>query len=248
MTKTTKLWISPALELRWNEWPEKPNYKIPPTDTGALQAAADHYYDEWEKALAKAKAESILVYADTYSPWHIIDEQFKGLAPREPDSFIDFDGSVEVVDQWFSVDGWKDCNLPEEPNELLKQGKKLRQVAHLKPVQSNPVVIPDQSDYATEEEFFNACRERRKMMKGEVEEDTMSDAEMHEALEALKDPKDARIKELEQDNAEGFEKYQELLVVKPKSERAREGTGDREQTHEITTREVRGKRITPERE
>lgn len=24
MTKTTKFWISDKLELRWNEWPEKP--------------------------------------------------------------------------------------------------------------------------------------------------------------------------------------------------------------------------------
>jgi len=138
----------------------------------------------FDEALAKAKKES--VYFENLSHVQaLINEYIK------PDTFLEIDGEVTLGNPCAQV----------------------RQVAHLKPVQSNPVVIPDQSDYATEEEFFNACRERRKMMKGEVEEDTMSDAEMHEALEALKDPKDARIKELEQDNAEGFDKYQELLIV-----------------------------------
>lgn len=87
----TKLWISPALELRHsvNGWPEKPDYKIPPTDTGALQAAADHYFDEWEKALAKAKEESILVDDVLH-----IRQQWKA------DTFIDYDGVFEIITQY----------------------------------------------------------------------------------------------------------------------------------------------------
>lgn len=80
-------------------------------------------------------------------------------------------------------------------NEIEKDNT--RRVARLKPVQSNPVVIPDQSDYATEDEFFEACRRQRRQVIPMNEEETMTDAEMNEALDALKDPKDARIKELE---------------------------------------------------
>lgn len=62
-------------------------------------------------------------------------------------------------------------------------------VARLKPVQSNPVVIPDQSDYTTEEEFFQACKKRRGLLKRDIDAESMTDAEMNEALDALKDPK-----------------------------------------------------------
>lgn len=186
------------MELRHaiNGWPEQPEFN---GDYFVHYGTQKRY----EAALAKAKAESILVEQSDNTPITM----FKGVL--EPDEFIDFEGEVEVIDQYKLLDGsWRD----KPHNLMLGGGWERRQVARLNPVQSNPVVIPDQSDYATEEEFFEACRRQRRKVIPMNEEETMTDAEMHEALDALKDPKDARIKELEQDNAEGFEKYQELLI------------------------------------
>lgn len=140
MTKTTKLWISPELELMHaiNGWPEQPEFN---GDYFVHYGTQKRY----EAALAKAKAESILVEQSDNTPITM----FKGVL--EPDEFIDFEGEVEVVCQWKWLDGWRDCDITEYQNRQTNMNK-TRQVARLKPV-----------------------------------DDTMTDAEMNDALEALKD-------------------------------------------------------------
>jgi hypothetical protein len=134
------------------------------------------YYEE----LSRAKEQSIKIELSQHEEIHIHLKY-----DAKPDTFIDFDGSVEVVWQHQRVfGGWADCSEEHYKSQYRSFPKLFRQVARLKPVESESSdrYIPQVSDDGSG--MRNKIRELN-----------------------------ARIKELEQDNAEGFEKYQELLVV-----------------------------------
>jgi len=62
MKPVAKLWYNSQGELRLlKEWINKPSFKVPNTDMGCLEAAADHYMDEWYQWLKHAESESIPV-------------------------------------------------------------------------------------------------------------------------------------------------------------------------------------------
>lgn len=125
MSKTTKLWINPFLELRHaiNGWPE-----VPPVmasiyaDTFAMK--------KYEKDLAKAKEDSILVEMGNYSG-DIFDKELN------PDSFIEYEGSVEVVySVMFPCQGWEPCT-EDFYLKAKNDGCEVRQVARLKSVEKH---------------------------------------------------------------------------------------------------------------
>lgn len=187
MSKTTKLWISPEVELRHaiNGWPEPPpRYFTYYTVNGETAETGQRAAEIYREAIARAKEESIKL---ELSQDEEINIHLKYDA--KPNTFIDFKGSVEVVWQHHRVfGGWTDCSEEHYKSQYRSFPKLFRQVARLKPDKSEKPINPDE---------------------------IMTEAEMHEALEALKDPiaaAHARIKELEQENAEGFEKYQELII------------------------------------
>lgn len=187
MTKTTKLWISPALELRYaiNGWPEVPPVKASIyADTFAMQ--------QYEKKLAKAKVESILVEQSDNTP-----TMFKGVL--EPDEFIEFEGSVEVVEQVNCNGHWHDISRVTMPHEMYPT----RQVARLKSVDKSQLdsagdKIPDGHNqcpicYGSGEKVPDVTCKKCEG-SGYVPDsgamsytEGMTDAEMKEALEALKD-------------------------------------------------------------
>lgn len=140
MTKTTKLWISPAQELRHaiNGWPE-PVSPLHDTLMYTCNGVSAYSYSKatelYEQCLAKAKEESI--------PFENMKDLLDRLAAQhgaikvmtlKPDSFIEYKGKVEVVWQvrYMPSDKWID--VPNDKKLSDYKGWYSRQVAHLKPV------------------------------------------------------------------------------------------------------------------
>lgn len=119
---TTKLWISDKLELMWNEWPNRDDFD---------SSTEYRYLNE----LAKAKAESIPVDGGD-----IPGSLTHALMTAEPDSFIDYAGDVEVIDQWkhTGVGGTGEWRTDTENAcwTMANGGMDTRKVARLKPVNS----------------------------------------------------------------------------------------------------------------
>lgn len=185
-----KLYISPALELRHaiNGWPEQPEFN---GDFFVRYGTQKRY----EAALAKAKAESILVEQSDNTPITM----FKGVL--EPDEFIEFEGSVEVVEQVNCNGHWHDISRVTMPHEMYPT----RQVARLKSVDKSQLdsagdKIPDGHNqcpicYGSGEKVPDVTCKKCEG-SGYVPDsgamnytEGMTDAEMNEALDALKDPK-----------------------------------------------------------
>ena len=167
MTKTTKLWISDKLELRWNEWPRDINPNAP-----------EWAQEEFEQLLAKAKKESVciprveFVNAITDRTDIKTGEAIEYIESNyNPDTFVDLPISITI-----DRDQVKCCRL-----DCLAsmQGGKCKAEIIVKVARLKPVEKPEPDSIFTREDV----------------------REMKE-----------RIKELEQDNSEGFEKYQELLI------------------------------------
>lgn len=116
-----KLWISDKLELRWNEWPDKKSF---------VDYENDFHVELYNDALAKAKKESIPVDGGalpgslTYT-----------LMTAQPDTFIEFAGEVEVINQHKYSDEYPWEDIPAgKAADVITWHTRLRKVARLKPV------------------------------------------------------------------------------------------------------------------
>lgn len=132
--KKTTIWISHDLTPRHNPkgWPEAPKFPL----TGYTNG----FWDEYFKALAKAKKESIPFesHAALYPTLNL---------STPPDSFLEIDGEVAVIIQRKSTmildsdphinDAWIDCSGCEDRDPYHVY----RQVARLKPAEAVDSVI-----------------------------------------------------------------------------------------------------------
>lgn len=110
----TTIWIDKELTPRYspNGWPEQPINNLPPSPCGQDYEVLDEMFEDYEKSLEKAKAESIPIEgfdAFTHAPGIIL----------EPETFVNADlGFVEVVRKWIRPDGtWAD----HQPNRFSKR-------------------------------------------------------------------------------------------------------------------------------
>lgn len=90
-----KIYIDKNLTPRYspNGWPEQPINNLPPSPCGQDYEVLDEMFEDYDKALEKAKADSIELIAPG---------QFLATTPSlKRDTFIDVEiGEVEVVKQW----------------------------------------------------------------------------------------------------------------------------------------------------
>jgi hypothetical protein len=131
----TKLYIDNDLKLRAhpNGWPVEPS-KLDFFDTCDIHGASRRVYvggdfgyekafEKYTTALAKAKKESILA-GEMY------------ISDPKPDSFIDFNGSMNIVCQALQGDVWADV-IPKYYDEMKnKQPDRFRKFARLNPQNS----------------------------------------------------------------------------------------------------------------
>lgn len=93
-------------------WPEKPSFKVPATDTGYLESAADHYGDEWVKEMERANRDAVPLESN-------LTFHMQYIAGHKYDSFIDVDIQVEFVKQHRTFGGvkWFDYKGDHEPSQ-----------------------------------------------------------------------------------------------------------------------------------
>ena len=191
-----------------NGWPEELQFVYDRELNGASTVGFEQ--DEYKKAMDQAKADAV-PFQDERSVkrllldlvnWHAcnIDSSFP--IKFKSDTFIDVDIEVDFVKQYKSGpnDSWLD--VPKGDGTIFAW--ETRTVARVVPERKNGDIWYEGSELKAK-----VLDEEHSITAAQINDECQKhNDELVKQLKAAQ----ARIKQLEQENGEGFEKYQELLV------------------------------------